>query len=148
EADLERLFTEELYADFAALWLLIHETRFGKPGTAPADCPLELWRAAGREEGTRARKRLCRGVEEALELFGKGFLSHPANTRLRQALQDGALTNQEYFQQLLRLVYRLIFLLTVEERGLLHPAGASETAKQRYAEGYSLRRLRERASRR
>jgi hypothetical protein len=148
EADLARLFTEELYADFAALWLLIHETRFGKHNASAADSPLELWRAAGREEGTRARERLRRGVEEALELLGQGFLSHPANTRLRQALQDGTITTQAYFQQQLRLVYRLIFLLTVEERGLLHPTDSPEAAKRRYAEAYSLRRLRERASRR
>jgi hypothetical protein len=31
EADLLRIFTEERYADFAALWLLCHETRFGRP---------------------------------------------------------------------------------------------------------------------
>jgi hypothetical protein len=30
EADLQRIFSEERYADFAALWLLLHETRFGR----------------------------------------------------------------------------------------------------------------------
>ena len=148
EADFERIFTEERYADFAALWLSIHETRFRKPDAPPTDCPLELWRAAGREEGTRARDHLRRGVEEALELLGQGFLTHPDNTVLRQALQDGTITTTGYFQQLLRLVYRLIFLLTVEERGLLHSGDASEPARRLYAEGYSLRRLRERAAKR
>jgi hypothetical protein len=33
EADLERIFTEERYPDFAALWLLVHETRFGREGS-------------------------------------------------------------------------------------------------------------------
>src|SRR5690606_38871795 len=51
-------------------------------------------------------------------------------------------------QQLLRLVYRLIFLLTIEERGLLHPADADPDAVKVYADGYSLRRLRERSRRR
>src|SRR5690606_19878536 len=37
---------------------------------------------------------------------------------------------------------------TIEERGLLHPADASPDAVKLYADGYSLRRLRERARRR
>jgi hypothetical protein len=148
EADLERIFTEGRYADFAALWLLAHETRFGKPGQAAAECPLETWRVAGREEGTRAREHLRRGVEEALVAIGQGFLSHPDNSSLRNALQDGSLTKTDYFQQLLRLVYRLIFLLTAEERGLLHPNEASAGARHLYAEGYGLKRLRDRSVKR
>jgi hypothetical protein len=61
EADLGRIFTEERYADFAALWLLVHETRFGREGQPVTDCALEAWRNAGREEGTRAREQLRRG---------------------------------------------------------------------------------------
>ncbi len=148
EADLSRIFTEERYADFAALWLLLHETRFGKPDQPVTECALEAWRNAGREEGTRAREHLRRGVEEAIAALGRGFLAHPDNQALRAALQDGSLTTTGYFQQLLRLVYRLIFLLTVEERGLLHPDSSSEAGKKLYADGYSLKRLRERAVKR
>jgi hypothetical protein len=148
EADLARIFTEERFADFAVLWLLIHETRFGSSDAPAADCILEKWRAAGREEGTRARDHLRQGVEEALQLLGQGFLSQPDNTALRLALHAGTLTTRSYFQQLLRLVYRLIFLLTVEERDLLHPADNLDTAKRLYSNGYGLRRLRERSSKR
>lgn len=148
EADLQRIFTEERYADFAALWLLAHETRFGRPDQPVTDCSLEAWRNAGREEGTRARDHLRRGVEEALIAFGQGFLGHPDNVALRAALQSGALPTRDYFNQLLRLVYRLLFLLTVEERGVLHPEDAGEQAKGLYAAGYGLRRLRERSVRR
>ncbi|AEI64558.1 Eco57I restriction-modification methylase domain-containing protein [Corallococcus macrosporus] len=148
EADLARIFTEERYADFAALWLLAHESRFGNPGQPATDCPLETWRTAGREEGTRARDHLREGVEAALLALGQGFLSHPDNLALHEALRTGALTKDEYFQQLLRLVYRIIFLLTAEERGLLYPEGASETARKLYEDGYGMRRLRERALKR
>lgn len=149
EADLQRIFTEEgRYADFAALWLLVHETRFGRTDRPATDCVLEAWRNAGREEGTRAREHLRHGVEEALVALGQGFLRHPDNAAVRTALQNGSLTTGAYFQQLLRLVYRLIFLLTVEERELLHPESANVKAKRIYAEGYGLRRLRERSVRR
>lgn len=148
EADLQQIFTEERYADFAALWLLCHETRFGRAGQAVTECALEVWRNAGRDEGTRAREHLRRGVEEALVALGQGFLAHADNHLLRAALQNGTLTAKGFFNQLLRFVYRLIFLLTVEERGLLHPNGTHDAVKALYEEGYSLRRLRERSVKR
>ncbi|MEC9357549.1 MAG: N-6 DNA methylase [Pseudomonadota bacterium] len=145
EADLERIFTEERFADFSALWLTIHVSRFGAADGAPTDCALETWRESGQLAGTRAREELRKGVERALLEFGQGFLSEASNTDLRAALVSGALTPTAYFQQLLRLVYRLIFLLTVEERGLLHPPGSDPRSQSLYERGYSLRRLRERA---
>jgi hypothetical protein len=148
EADLARIFTEERYADFAALWLLLHETRFGREGQPANECSLESWREGGRKEGTRAREHLRKGVEEALTALGQGFLSHPENQALRSALQDGSLSTRDYFSQLLRLVYRLIFLLTVEERNLLHPEGTTDAAKALYSGGYALRRLCDRSVKR
>ncbi len=148
EADLGRIFTEDLYPDFAALWLLAHESRFGRADDPPETCPLEAWREAGRQEGTRARDKLSEGFQHALEILGQGFLSHAANSRLRSALHAGDLTTDRYFEQLLRLVYRFIFLLTAEERDLLHPKDASDSARQLYTDGYALRRLRDRAVRR
>lgn len=148
EADLERIFTEQRFADFSLLWLLIHASRFGNSDATPQQCALEAWYAASREQGTRAREQLRAGVEEALKILGQGFLSEAANGVLRQRLASGELTPDGYFQQLLRLVYRFIFLLTIEERGLLHPEQADPEAVRLYQDGYSLRRLRERARRR
>ena len=148
EVDLGRIFAEERFADFAALWLLAHETRFGEADQAVTECALETWREAGKQQGTRAREHLRDGVEEALKALGQGFLAHPDNQALRTALQDGTLSTKDYFNQLLRLVYRVIFLLTVEERGLLHFDGADPQTTVLYAEGYSLKRLRERAVKR
>jgi hypothetical protein len=147
EADLERIFTEERFADFSALWLTLHASRFGRPDADPADCALEAWRQAGQQAGIRARDELRRGVERALTELGQGFLAEPVNADLRAALIEGRLTPAAYFQQLLRLVYRLIFLLTVEERGLLHPPASAPAAQKLYERGYGLRRLRERAVR-
>ncbi len=87
-------------------------------------------------------------MEDALVALGQGFLSHSENGALRAELQNGTLPVKDYFNQLLRLVYRLIFLLTVEERGLLHPDGTSDAAKALYANGYGMRRLRERSVKR
>ena len=89
-----------------------------------------------------------RGVEAALIELGQGFIEHPANGDLRRALSDGQLTRQGYFEELLRLIYRLIFLFAAEDRELLHVPNASREAKAIYAHGYSVARLRERCIRR
>ncbi|MDD5035043.1 MAG: N-6 DNA methylase, partial [Methylococcaceae bacterium] len=92
------------------------------------------------------REGLRLGVTDALLTLGEGFIQHPANDTLRIALNTGELSKDAYFQQLLRLIYRLIFLFSVEERGLLHPAGDSKealAARRAYAEGYAVARLRD-----
>jgi hypothetical protein len=147
EADLERIFRGGLYADFVALWLLIHECRFGSADALPSDCPLERWRDAGREAGAKARDRLGVGVEAALKELGSGFIEHPANGALRDAIERGALSSQAMYEELLRLVYRLIFLFTTEDRGLLHDPDATDAAKALYADGYGAARLRNHAAR-
>lgn len=148
EADLGRIFTEQLYPDFAALWLLIHESRFGQADQPPEDCALETWRTAGREEGIRARDKLRGGFEAALRNLGEGFVSHAPNTALRAALHDGSLSREGLYGELLRLVYRIIFSLAIEERGLLHPKKTADSARELYAGGYALQRLRDRSVRR
>ena len=148
EANLRQMFEGDDFADFAALWLLVHASRFGLPGTPVSDCPLERWREAGGKEGQAARERLRDGVEAALLALGNGFLAHPQNGALRDRLTKGELPLPDFFGQLLRLVYRLIFLLAAEDRGLLHPPGASPAARRLYADGYSLSALRDRAVRR
>lgn len=148
EVDLARIFTEDLYPDFAAAWLLLHRSRFGRLDRSPEICALEMWRASAREEGTQARERLRGGFEDALLVLGQGFLAHPLNQALRKSLHDGTLKKKAYFGELLRLVYRLIFLLTIEERGLLHPKGTPTDVQERYSAGYGLKRLRDRSARR
>ncbi len=145
EFDLAAIFDDEAYADFAALFLLLHRTRFA---ANDAGCPLELWRTDGAKAGTVARDKLRGGVEAALQLLGQGFLEHPANGTLAERLQTGALPLPDFYAALLRLVYRLIFLLAAEDRNLLHPADAPAQARQLYARGYALGRLRDRAVRR
>jgi hypothetical protein len=145
EFDLSAIFDDEAYADFAALFLLLHRSRFA---ANDANCALELWRNDGAKAGTVARDKLRGGVEAALELLGQGFLEHPANTDLADRLRSGALPLPDYYAALLRLVYRLIFLLAAEDRNLLHPAKATAAARQLYARGYAVGRLRDRAVRR
>ena len=144
EIDLADLLGSKRYAEFANVWRLLHASR-ASTDAQRTSCVWERWRHEGQQEGTRVRDGLRNGVEKALLTLGEGFLQHPSNDNLRAALDSGQLSRDAYFQQLLRLVYRLIFVFTVEERGVLHPQWndpETKAARRAYAEGYALARLR------
>jgi len=146
EVDLQDILQGQRFSEFASAWRLLHASRAPQPEHANNSCIWEQWRSDGQQEGTRVRDGLRHGVEQALLTLGQGFIEHPDNQVLRTALDDGSLSKDAYFQQLLRLVYRMIFVFTVEERGLLHPhddSPAALQARQTYAEGYALGRLRD-----
>ncbi len=148
EADLDLLFAEELYSDFSALWLTAHSSRLKPIDDKPSGCIIESWRAKAHEQGQRVRENLRDGVTESLRQLGTGFLENPENKDLRKRLEYGTLSTESYFQQLLRLVYRLLFLSVAEDRDLLHAPDATDGQRMVFAEGYSLARLRERTLRR
>lgn len=152
EFDLEAIFTGEVFPDFVLLWLMAHATRFApREETRPESCWLEQWTKLADEEGTRALRDLRVGVEKALQILGEAFVSHPRNTALREALRSESLTLGNFHGQLLRLVYRLIFLFVAEDRtldgvSLLHPRDDSDSARlacERFAAHYSTSRLRD-----
>lgn len=140
EVDLEQMFLNEDIASFAVLWLLIHRSRFGIEGAPATDCALERWRDSGSKEGEAARDRLADQVQVALKVLGSGFLE--ANPDLATKLNSGEVNLTEWFNELLRLVYRLIFLMVAEDRNLLHPTDTENDARALYAQGYSLATLR------
>jgi hypothetical protein len=145
EFDLESMFEGEVYADFVMLWLLCHQSRV--EGERPEQCWLEKWSRAAQEQGTRALEQLRVGVERAIAALGSGFLAHPENRDLREKLRTGGLGTHDYYRQLLRLVYRLLFLFVAEDRDLLLDPNADEAAKDRYLRFYATGRLRRLAER-
>ena len=146
EFDLEAMMDAEIYSDFVVLWLLAHQSRV--EAAEPTNCWLERWSIEARSHGTRALDHLRDSVEEAIVALGRGFLSHPTNSALVVSLRDGTIRPIDYYRQLLRVVYRLLFLLVAEERDLLLLPEADPQTRQRYRDYYSLRRLRELAERR
>ncbi len=149
EFDLAAIFEGGAFADFALFWLVCHQSRF-EPFQSERieDCALERWSKAADEEGTRVLDGLRDGVRAAIEDLGRGFLAHPSNTRLRDALRDGRLAPQAYYRQLLRAAYRLIFQAVAEDRGLLQDPNADAAARGRYTAWYSLSRVRRLAEKR
>jgi hypothetical protein len=147
EFDLEAMMLGENYADFVLLWLLCHQSRVEAEN--PHDCWLEKWSQASKERGVRALEQLRQGVERAITALGRGFLTFPSNRALRERLRSGSLNTQDYYRQLLRLVYRFLFLFSAEDRGLLlSPGDQNAAARERFLSFYSTARLRRLAERR
>ena len=87
EFDLEAMFDGELFADFALLYLLAHQSRVEvADGAAPSDVLAGALAHHRHRARASARWTLLRdGVETAIETLGTGFLQHPANAALRQS---------------------------------------------------------------
>jgi hypothetical protein len=140
EFDLEEMFAGDAYADFALLWLTCHASRLAGPAGKEV---LERWREDAARQGVAALGRMREGVEKAITTLGSAAVGHPANLALRRRLDDGSLDAQELYRRLLRVVYRFLFLLVAESRGLLHPPASDPVARARYQRHYSITRLRE-----
>ncbi|MGY2727235.1 DUF559 domain-containing protein [Thermostichus sp. OS-CIW-26] len=132
EFDLKQILEEQRFNDFAILFRLLHRSRLPQTAELAGDCLLEKYYQQALEQGGRVRERLREGVEECIRLLANGFLAHPKNQRLRARLLSDP---RELYRQLLRLVYRFLFLLVSEERGLMSSAAL-------YREHYSVTRLR------
>lgn len=146
EFDLFAMFEGGEYADFQLLWLLCHQSRV--EGTPPETCWLERWATEAKQRGVRMLDGLRDGVEKSISALGEGFLEHPDNRALRERLTSGELSTQDYYRQVLRIVYRLIFLFVAEDRNLLLVTDAPDETKRRYRRHYATDRLRELAQRR
>lgn len=59
-------------------------------------------------------------MEKAITSLGEGLVGHKSNRELRRRLSIGELTTQDFYWQILRVVYRMLFLFVAEDRDLLH----------------------------
>ena len=146
EFDLEAMMEGEVYTDFTLLWLVCHQSRV--EAEKPEECWLEKWMNFAHEQGTRALDKLRDGVMNAITKLGSGFLSCQGNRTLRENLHIGKLSTQDYYRQLLRLAYRLIFIFVAEDRDALLSPSASREIRELYYSYYSTIRLRRLAQRR
>ena len=147
EFDLRQLMENERFNEFALFYRLLHRSRLPKAAEDAPECLLEQYHKETVKTGGRVRDHLRDGVEAAIRLLGKELPLQPQNAELAEKLRSGALTAQEYYRQLLRFVYRLLFLMVSEERGLIGPLPRDPEKREIYQRFYSVRRLREIADR-
>lgn len=117
------------------------DTSAEAPTPEPSSKQLPIWLERiyehSRSEGSRAEAHLRENVKGALEILGQGLLT----PSLVDKLQDSDALEQ-YYRQLLRVVYRSIFLLFAEQRGLVPTAAPY---RELYHSEYSLTALRDMA---
>ena len=90
------------------------------------------------------REKLRDGVERAIERLGTGFLKSPrTGPALRARFASGEYSERAYYRELLRLIYRLLFLMVAEERRLIADPHGDDGAYARYEEYFALARLRD-----
>lgn len=134
EFDLESIFAERNYSDFRALLRLAHASRFcpaadGKPA-------LETFYEQSVAAGIRVGEDLRKNVKGAIEALGNGLLTPSLASDLNESSRC-----KEFYEEVLRVVYRILFLLYAEQRAML------PTRDSVYAEEYSLTCLRQRSER-
>ena len=166
EFDLRAMLEGEKFSEFALLYRLLHRTRLPQSADDAPRCLLERYHQQAIEAGGRVRDGLRDGVDLALRALGAGLLQHPGSATLRAKLAGAngnagpSLHALDYYRQLLRLVYRLLFLMVAEERRLVgmkdegrgkKPTGAPQPASLSphplYYRHYSVSRLRRLAER-
>jgi hypothetical protein len=146
EFDIKRMMDEDKYSEFTLLYRLLHASRFPRNKAEADQCLLEKYYQDSIETGNRIRDGLSLAVKESLVALGKGFLQHESNTLLREKIQAGTLSSKDYYRQLLRIIYRFLFLMVTEERDLVYDPEDKSEATQRlkkfYLQFYSIARLR------
>jgi type I restriction-modification system DNA methylase subunit len=142
EFDLEAMMEEEHYADFAIMYRLLHSSRMPVKTEAGPESFIEKYHQDALDSGSRIRDGLRAAVKFSIESLANGFLKHPANEALREDFQQKTLSAYDYYQLLLRLIYRLLFLMVIEERDLIYPRNADKTKRDIYYNYYSMHHLR------
>jgi len=153
EINLEKMMEEELYADFAIFFRLLHITRMPLNADQTEESCIEYYHQESLASGSRIREKLSKAVEASIKTLANGFLEHPANESLGKEIIDGYLKPDSYYTYQLRLIYRLLFLIVTEERNLVYPTkpptqpplmGGGELPQLRkiYYDHYSIERLR------
>lgn len=142
EFDLETMMEEEHYADFAIMFRLLHVSRMPLKTDLGAESLIEKYHQDALDSGSRIREGLSEAVEKSIQSLSNGFLQHPDNNELRDMIENKSISESQFYQYQLRIIYRLLFLMVIEERNLIFPENADKTKRDIYYEYYSVDRLR------
>ncbi len=133
EFDLENIFANRDEMEFNTLYSIIHSSRFNskvKDGTLLID----KFQKDSITEGVKIGDTLRDNVEHALALLGNELIQQNLDK-----IDLDIIDVNEFYAELLRIIYRIIFILYAEQRDMLPGAGSL------YFEQFSLSSLRIRA---
>ena len=150
EFNLEKIMEEDLYSDFVILYRLLHISRMPQTGDGGAESIIEKYHQEGLEAGATIRNKLGDSVKATIASLAEGFVNHPENKNLRDLIAANTFNTDEYYKQMLRIIYRVLYLFVIEERNLVYAESKKKETKrfnQIYFKHYSLLRLRKLAKR-
>lgn len=144
EFNLEQMMEEGLFAEFALLYRTLHASRFASQKEENASCIFEWYHQEALSSGSRIRKGLSDSVYSSMLILANGILSNPNNDEIVDRIKNESLSAQKFYSTILKLVYRLLFLLVIEERNLVFGENLSTDQirkKKIYYDYYSIARL-------
>ncbi|MBK9290658.1 MAG: N-6 DNA methylase [Bacteroidetes bacterium] len=150
EFDLGKMLEEDLFYEFALMYRVLHASRMPESPDEAEKSIFEFYHQESLDSGARIREKLRTAVKESMETMAKGFLTHPANAHFVEQVRTGNIHAAQFYKLLLRTVYRIIFLATIEERNLVYPRFTKDDAEYEsknrlrniYLNHYSFERLR------
>ena len=133
EFDLENIFANRDEREFNSLYSIIHSSRFNSEAE-DGTFLLDNFQKDSITEGVKIGDILRDNVEHALELLGNELIQQNLDK-----IDLDIIDVNEFYAELLRIIYRIIFILYAEQRDMLPGAGSL------YFEQFSLSSLRIRA---
>ncbi|MFZ1519444.1 MAG: DNA methyltransferase [Ignavibacteriaceae bacterium] len=136
EFDLEGIFETGNSEQFRALFRLAHKSRFaGQKYEVELEeiakgCLLEKFYELSRDTGVEIGKKLRNQVRNAIEILGNGFVEHLGGENDKEKIA------KELYNEILNIIYRILFLLFAEQKGWL------PIKNDVYANTYSVNALR------
>ncbi|MHA1371777.1 MAG: DNA methyltransferase, partial [Promethearchaeota archaeon] len=120
EFNLENILTKKDEKEFFTLYRLIHASRF--KSFKKGKCLLDLFLEQSNEEGIKIGKNLRETVHKVLELLGNELIHQ--NQTLLESINDDLIKPEDFYHELLQILYRIIFILYAEKRGMLPDASS------------------------
>lgn len=144
EFDLQKMMEEDLYAEFSIMYRIIHSSRMPQKMDEGDLSLIEQYHQDSLEAGSRIREKLSEAVEKSIVLLADGFLNNRNNLEIRKQIESKELDANQLYQYLLRFIYRVLFLMVIEERDIVYPENGKDVKyyKDIYYENYSISRLR------
>ena len=118
--DLENIFSNRDKKEFDTLFAMIHQSRFIETSKEKASL-IDLFKKQSSSEGAKIGDSLRFSVEKAIQLLGNSLIQQNPEfldeiLLIRDNLSDFL---SEFYAELLRIMYRIIFLLFAEKRKML-----------------------------
>lgn len=145
EFDLFQMLEDDLFAEFSIMYRILHSSRMPQKFGEGDSSIIEQYHQLSLEAGARIREKLSTAVEKSIVTIANGFLKNNYNTELQNKIRRHEVTPQTFYQNLLRFIYRVLFLMVLEERDLIFPRVKNQKNdyfRDVYYNYYSITRIR------